>query len=73
MAAVSVGYVKVGKDTGMLVDKILKGEDNIPTIVEQGDEIYLNAASAKLMGIERPEGLTKRAKKVFQEIKRDKV
>lgn len=70
LAAVSVGYVQVGKDTGILVDRLLKGEDNIPTIVEQGDEIYLNAASAKLMGIEFPEGLVKRAKKTYTEIKK---
>lgn len=70
LAAVSVGYAKVGKDTGVLLDRILKGEDKIPTIVEKGDEIYLNAAAAKLMGIELSEGLLKKATKVFQEIKR---
>lgn len=69
LVAVSVGYVQVGKDTGVLVDRILKGEDKIPTVIEQGDEIYINAASAKLMNVELPEGLIKRAKKVYQEIK----
>lgn len=70
LAAVSVGYAGVGKETGILVDRILKGEKAIPTVVAHGDEIFLNTASAKLMSINLPEGLIKRARQVFNEISR---
>lgn len=70
LAAVSVGYAGVGKETGILVDRILKGEKVIPTVVAHGDEVFLNTASAKLMGVKLPEGLIKRAKQVFNEISR---
>jgi putative ABC transport system substrate-binding protein len=68
LAAVSVGYLELGRETGKLVARVLRGERNIPTVVAQGTEIYLNTAAAELMGVKIPESVMKRATKVFQTI-----
>lgn len=69
LAAVSVGYAKLGTKTGQLVARVLKGEKNIPTVVAHGDEIYLNKKAAELMGVTLPEEVLKRATKVYEAIK----
>lgn len=69
LATVSVGYPGVGKETGILVDRLLKGERNIPTVVAFGDEIYINTKSAELMKTPIPDEVLKKATKVYTEIK----
>lgn len=69
MGAVSVGYAALGTKTGELVGRVLKGEKNIPTVVAHGDEIYLNAKAAELMGVTIPAEVLKRATKVYDSIK----
>lgn len=68
LAAVSVGYYGLGKDTGRLVSRVLRGERNIPTIVAKQTEIYVNAKAAELMGVTIPDAVLKRAVRVFQKI-----
>jgi putative tryptophan/tyrosine transport system substrate-binding protein len=68
LAAVSVGYAGVGKETGILVDRFLRGENEIPTVVAKGNDIFLNKEAAKLMGIKFTENLIKKATKVYDSI-----
>lgn len=68
LAAVSVGYLELGRKTGELVDRMLRGERSIPTVVSMGEEIYINLKAAELMQVEVPQALIDRASKVFQEI-----
>ena len=69
LASVSVGYDALGRETGVLVDRMLKGERNIPTVVCHGDEVYVNTAAAAKMGVKVPESVLKSAKKVYDTIK----
>lgn len=69
LAAASVGYAGLGRDTGDLVARVLNGETKIPTVVCRGNEIYINAAAAKKMGVIVPPDVLKSAKKVFNTIK----
>lgn len=68
LATVSVGYAGVGKETGILVDRILKGEDSISTVVASGDEIFLNKESARLMGVTLPGSIVKKATTIYENI-----
>jgi len=69
LAAVSVGYSKLGTETGKLVVRSLNGERNIPTIVTKGSEVYINKKSAQMMGVTVPEEVLRKATKVYEEIK----
>lgn len=68
LAAVSVGYAEVGRRTGDLVARFLRGDREIPTVVAQGAEIYINRKAAELMGVILPEEVISRATKVFDAI-----
>lgn len=70
LASVSVGYAGVGKETGILIDRVLHGETEIPTVIAKGEDIYLNKGAAKLMGITFPESLIKKAAKVYDRIEK---
>lgn len=69
LAAVSVGYPALGTETGKLAVRMLNGERNVPVFVSKGAEIFINSKSAELMGVKLPDEVTKRATKVFTEIK----
>ena len=69
LAAVSVGYAALGTETGKLAVRVLKGEQNIPVYISKGTEIYINSKSAELMGVQVPDEVTKKATKIFTEIK----
>ncbi|MCI5208260.1 MAG: ABC transporter substrate-binding protein, partial [Candidatus Electrothrix sp. ATG2] len=69
VAAVSVGYAKLGSETGKLVARFLHGERNIPVVVAQGDETYINKKAAAMMGVTIPERILAKATKVYEEIK----
>jgi putative tryptophan/tyrosine transport system substrate-binding protein len=68
LAAVSVGYVELGRMTGSLAARMLNGERNIPVYVGRGTDTYVNLESATRMGVEIPESVKKRAAKVFTKI-----
>jgi putative tryptophan/tyrosine transport system substrate-binding protein len=68
LAAASLGYYALGQNTGRLVARFLRGERTIPTVVEKGTEIFINARAAELMGVQIPESVLKKAAKVFQTI-----
>jgi putative ABC transport system substrate-binding protein len=65
LAAVSVGYPGVGRATGQIVDSVLRGAKSIQVRVLQGDEIYLNANTARTLGITFPDTVLKRATRVI--------
>ena len=67
LAAVSVGYAGVGRSTGELVARVLRGEHSIPVVVAEGDEIYLNLDTAKQIGLNIPVSVRQRATRVFGE------
>jgi putative ABC transport system substrate-binding protein len=69
LATVSVGYHGLGLQTGALIDRVLKGERNIPTIVCTGDEVYVNTAAAAKMGVTVPQAVLSSARKVYTTIK----
>jgi putative tryptophan/tyrosine transport system substrate-binding protein len=68
LAAVSVGYYALGRDTGKLVARVLRGERNIPTVVEGGTEVFVNTRAAALMDVTIPQAILGRATKVFDTI-----
>lgn len=68
LAAVSVGYLALGRETGKLVARVLRGERNIPTFVAHGNEVYVNTQAAELMGVKIPDTVLKRATRVFDTI-----
>lgn len=69
LAAVSVGYAELGRETGKLVVRSLNGEHNIPTVIARGSEIYLNRKASELMEVPIPEDILKAATKVYEDIK----
>jgi putative ABC transport system substrate-binding protein len=68
VAAVSVGYQQVGRDTGRLAARLLKGERDIPPIIAKGIDVYVNKKAAELMGIALPEDVVRSATKVYESI-----
>ena len=68
LAAVSVGYAELGKETGKLVVRMLNGERYIPTYVGRGEHTYINLRAAELMGVTIPDHIIESAHKVFEEI-----
>ncbi len=66
-AAASIGfdYLQVGKQTGAIVARILKGEKpaDIPVSFAQGTDLVVNPASASAMGVTIPDAVLARATK----------
>jgi putative ABC transport system substrate-binding protein len=63
VAAASIGYDRLGVETGKLVARILRGERNIPVVVPDGrSEIVVNTKAAELMGVEIPKDILEKAK-----------
>jgi putative ABC transport system substrate-binding protein len=63
VAAASIGYDKLGVETGKLVARVLRGEQNIPIVLPDGkSDIVVNTKAAQLMGIEIPTSVLSRAK-----------
>jgi putative ABC transport system substrate-binding protein len=61
LAAVSIGYDKLGTETGKLAARVLRGERNIPIISPQGSEVVVNLKAAQLMGVVIPPSVLARA------------
>jgi putative ABC transport system substrate-binding protein len=68
LAAVSVGYRELGRETGELVDLLLRGGRDLKPIVARGSEIYVNRKAAELMGVALPKAVLDRATKVYDRI-----
>ena len=68
LAAVSVGYKDLGRETGKLVDQVLHGKSGMPTVVGRGTEVYVNSKAAEMMGVKLPDSVLKKAAKVYETI-----
>jgi putative ABC transport system substrate-binding protein len=67
-AALGFNYYDVGRQTGEVVVRILKGEKPgaIPVSLVSKLELYVNPKSAAAMGVKLPDSLVKSAKKVIE-------
>jgi putative ABC transport system substrate-binding protein len=65
LAAVSVGYAGVGKETGRIVAEFLRGNTKVKPVIAKGDEIYINAATAEKIGLKIPDSILEKAAKVY--------
>jgi len=68
IAALGFNYFDVGKQTGAVVVRILKGEKpgDIPATTAVGTDLVLNKKAAKKVGVTFPESVVKRATKVIE-------
>lgn len=68
LAAIGFNYFDVGKQTGEIVFRVLKGEKpgDIPVRVAAGTDLVINKAAAAKMGVTFPESITKRATKTIE-------
>ncbi|CCM77635.1 ABC transporter substrate-binding protein [Rhizobium mesoamericanum] len=67
IAALGFNYYDVGKQTGEIVVRILKGENpgDIPVKVAAGSDLVVNNGAATRMGVTLPETVLKRATKTI--------
>ncbi len=65
VASIGFDYFQVGKQTGAVVARILKGEKpgDIPVEVAKGTDLFVNPKAAAAMGVTIPESVAKRATK----------
>ncbi|MBP2230583.1 putative ABC transport system substrate-binding protein [Azospirillum agricola] len=65
-ASIGFDYLQVGKQTGEIVARVLKGEKpgDIPVGNAKGTDLVVNPKSAAAMGLTLPDALVKRATKV---------
>ncbi len=68
LAALGFNYFDVGKQTGEVVARVLKGEKpgDIAVRVAVGTDLVINKAAAAKMGVTFPESVTKRATKTIE-------
>ena len=68
LAALGFNYFDVGKQTGEIVVRVLKGEKpgDIPVRVAAGTDLVINKAAAAKMGVTFPESITSRATKTIE-------
>nr|PZN79231.1 MAG: ABC transporter permease [Pseudomonadota bacterium] len=68
MAALGFNYYDVGRQTGKIVVRILKGEKpgDIPVEGIEKTELYVNLTSAERMGVTLPQAIVDRAKQVVK-------
>lgn len=68
LAALGFNYFDVGKQTGEVVVRVLKGEKpgDIPVRVAAGTDLVINKKAAAKMGVTFPESITKRATKTIE-------
>ncbi|KAA0681027.1 ABC transporter substrate-binding protein [Roseomonas genomospecies 6] len=66
VASIGFDYRQVGRQTGEVVARILKGEKagDVPVTFAKGSDLFVNPKSAAAMGVTIPEAVTKRATKV---------
>ncbi len=61
LAAVSIGYERLGIQTGQLVARVLRGETRIPIVSPDGSDVYVNTRAAELMGVTLPPTVLEKA------------
>ena len=68
LASVSFNYFDVGRQTGEIVARVLKGEapGDIPVRVAAGSDLVINKKAAEKMGVTFSDDLVKRATKVVE-------
>lgn len=68
IAALGFNYYDIGRQTGKVVLRILKGEKpgDIPVRIADGTDLFVNPAAAKKMGVSIPKSLVARATKVVE-------
>ncbi len=68
LAALGFNYFDVGKQTGEVVARVLKGEKpgDLAVRVAAGTDLVINKAAAAKMGVTFPESVTKRATKTIE-------
>ncbi|MHB0950707.1 MAG: ABC transporter substrate-binding protein [Allorhizobium sp.] len=68
LAALGFNYFDVGKQTGEIVVRVLKGENpgDIPVRVAAGTDLAINKKAAAKMGVTFPESITSRATKTIE-------
>lgn len=68
VAALGFNYHDIGRQTGDVIVRILKGEKagDIPVRVATGSDLYVNTKMAGLMGVDIPQSVLERATKVIQ-------
>lgn len=68
LASVSFNYFDVGRQTGEIVARVLKGEapGDIPVRVAAGSDLVINKKAAEKMGVTFSDDLVKRASKVIE-------
>ncbi|MCW2236320.1 ABC transporter substrate-binding protein [Azospirillum canadense] len=66
VASIGFDYRQVGRQTGEVVARVLKGEKpgDIPAIHAKGTDLFVNPKSAAAMGVTIPAAVTQRATKV---------
>ena len=68
VAALGFNYYDVGRQTGKIVARVLKGEKpgDIPVESVQTTQLFVNPGAAEAMGIKIPDAVIKRAKVVIE-------
>ena len=68
IAALGVNYTDLGKQTGKVVARILRGEKagDIPSSRSENVRLFLSKKSAAAQGVELPEALLKEADEVLE-------
>lgn len=68
VAALGFNYYDVGKQTGAIVARILKGEapGDIPVTVAVGTDLVINKGAASRMGVTLPEAIVSRATRTVE-------
>ncbi len=68
VAALGFNYHDIGRQTGAVIVRILKGEKagDIPVRVATGSDLYVNTKMAQRMGVEIPQSVLDRTTKVIQ-------
>lgn len=69
VAAMGLDYVELGKQTGAMAAKVLKGEaeaDKMPYEVITEASLYVNTTAADGLGMTLPDGFTDKAVEVFE-------
>lgn len=68
IAALAIDYYQMGRQTGVMAERIFKGADTATMPVEtlQDLKLYVNPRSAKEMGVAVPDSVTKRADKIIE-------
>jgi putative ABC transport system substrate-binding protein len=68
VAALGFNYFDVGKQTGAIVVRVLKGEapGDIPVTVAAGTDLVINKSAAEKMGVTFPEAILSRATRTIE-------